>query len=177
MRFDEIVAILKAQVSEDKFINMNAEVLQPFVEIVAEALPAIARILYEHPELYFDYLACITGIDNGPEVGTMAVISNLNSIPFSHQLTLRVTVQRNSTEEELPVVPTVSHIWRTADWHEREIYDLLGIRFEGHPDMRRILLPEDWVGHPLRKDYEVQEYYHGIRVKYENRDDPGAIDA
>src|SRR5690606_36115007 len=89
MRFDEIVAILKAQVSEDKFINMNAEVLQPYVEIVAEALPAIARILYEHPELYFDYLACITGIDNGPEVGTMEVIYNLNSIPFSHQLTLR----------------------------------------------------------------------------------------
>jgi NADH-quinone oxidoreductase subunit C len=64
-------------------------------------------------------------------------------------------------------VPTVSSLWRTADWHEREAYDLFGIVFDGHPDPRRILCPDDWEGWPLRKDYVVQEYYHGIRVPYD----------
>jgi NADH-quinone oxidoreductase subunit C len=56
-------------------------------------------------------------------------------------------------------------VWRTADWHEREVYDLSGVNFTGHPDLRRILCPEDWVGHPLRKDYEMPLDYHGIRGK------------
>jgi len=64
------------------------------------------------------------------------------------------------------VVQTVSDIWHTAEWHEREAYDLFGMRFENHPDPRRILLPDDWQGHPLLKDYQVQEFYHGIKVRY-----------
>jgi NADH-quinone oxidoreductase subunit C len=67
--------------------------------------------------------------------------------------------------DQLPSVPSLVSIWRTADWHEREAFDLVGVYFEGHPDLRRILLPEDWVGHPLRKDYVEQEKYHGIQVK------------
>jgi len=72
---------------------------------------------------------------------------------------------RGEVPGQLPQVPTVSHVWRTAEWHEREVYDLSGIEFVGHPDMRRILCPEDWVGHPLRKDYQMPEEYHGIRAR------------
>ena len=63
-------------------------------------------------------------------------------------------------------VPTLTSLWRTADWHEREAFDLFGIQFENHPDLRRILLPQDWEGHPMQKDYKEQKYYHGITVKY-----------
>ncbi|WP_255647315.1 NADH-quinone oxidoreductase subunit C [Fulvivirga sedimenti] len=117
--------------------------------------------LYSHKALFFDVLSCVTGIDNGPEEGTMEVVYNLCSIPHERSLMVHVFCDR-----EKPVVPTMSDIWRTADWLERETYDLLGIQFEHHPDQRRILLPADWEGFPLRKDYKEQEYYHGIRVAY-----------
>ena len=61
-------------------------------------------------------------------------------------------------------VPSVESLWKTADWHEREAYDMMGIKFSGHPDMKRILLPHDWEGHPLKKDYEVADYYHGMYI-------------
>jgi NADH-quinone oxidoreductase subunit C len=91
----------------------------------------------------------------------MDVIYNLYSIPFNRHLTLKITVSRDS-----PQVSSVAGIWRTADWHEREAFDLFGIRFEGHPDLRRILMPADWEGHPLRKDYKHQDYYRDIKVDY-----------
>ena len=74
----------------------------------------------------------------------------LGTLTLMHQIVLKVELPRTS-----PSVPSVALIWRTADWHEREAYDLFGIRFEGHPDPRRIFLPDDWEGHPLRKDYAV----------------------
>ena len=66
--------------------------------------------------------------------------------------------------DNLPVFPSVASVWRTAEWHEREAYDLVGVYFEGNEDLRRILLPDDWEGHPLRKDYKNPEYYKGIKV-------------
>lgn len=145
----------------DEAITAVDDVRPLCVNIPKAALVDICQYLHQQEGLYFDMLANITGMDNGPEGGTMEVIYNLNSIPYNHQLALKVTLQRN---EESLQVPSVSSIWRTAEWHEREVYDLFGIIFTDHPDLRRILLPSDWRGHPLRKDYENLETYHGIIV-------------
>ena len=82
-----------------------------------------------------------------------------------HRMKLKVSVPRwkDNAEGSLPEVPSVSSVWAIADWHERECYDLVGIHFTGHPNLRRILCPEDWEGHALRKDYEMPLDYHGIR--------------
>jgi NADH-quinone oxidoreductase subunit C len=140
--------------------------LQPSLTVPAERIADICRTLYEHEQTYFDYLSCLTAIDNGPELGTMEIVYNLYSIPYNLSCTLKISFARTGEGEALPQVPSVSRIWRTADWHEREAYDLLGIIFTGHPDLRRILLTADWEGHPLRKDYRQQETYHGIKVAY-----------
>ena len=89
------------------------------------------------------------------------MLYHLYSIPHDIHLALKVELDRTK-----PEVDSVTEIWKTADWHEREAYDLLGIHFKNHPDLRRILLPDDWEGHPLRKDYVEQEKYHEIKVKY-----------
>lgn len=125
-------------------------------------LPDFMHFLHTDKDLFFDQLSCLTGIDNGPEANTLEVIYHLYSIPFNQSLAIKVIVPR-----ENPVVPSVAHIWRTANWHEREAFDLLGIRFSNHPDLRRILMPADWEGHPLRKDYQEQTSYRGITVKYD----------
>ena len=134
----------------------------PALVVPAPRIVEVGQLLREHPKLLFDYLACITALDNGPEVGTLEIIYNLYTIPYHFQLMLKVAVARNNPGEPLPNVPSVSGIWRAADWHEREAYDLVGIHFTGHPDLRRILLPADWEGHPLRKDYQVPSTYHGL---------------
>lgn len=158
----EIVDLLKEKFREN-IVDVD-ERSTPFkIRIVPAVLEEVCNFLYEDPGTYFDYLACLTGIDNGPDDGTMEVIYNLTSIPHNAQIMLQVVLE----DRENPSVRSVSHIWRTANWHEREAYDLFGIKFEGHPDLRRILLPADWEGFPLRKDYEHQEYYHGVKVEYE----------
>jgi NADH-quinone oxidoreductase subunit C len=129
--------------------------------IPAQDLIKVCTGLNQNPETYFDMLSCVTGIDNGIQANTMEVVYNLYSIPFNTHLMLKVVLSR-----ENPVVDTVTSIWRTADWHEREAFDMLGIKFTGHPDLRRILLPADWEGFPLRKDYHHQEYYRNVKVEY-----------
>ena len=94
--------------------------------------------------------------------GTLSVYYHLESTKLRHKLTLKV-----STEREKPEVASVESTWRHADWHEREAYDLLGIIFINHPDLRRILMPYDWeAGYPLRKDYKNPEFYQGMKVPY-----------
>ncbi|HET6542271.1 MAG TPA: NADH-quinone oxidoreductase subunit C [Chryseolinea sp.] len=138
------------EVSSPKAIKVSAQDLVPAMDA-----------LYRNPTTYFDMLSCITGIDNGVQAATMEVVYNLYSIPFNHHLMVKVILPRDHAE-----VDTVSHIWRTANWHEREIFDMYGVNFKNHPDLRRILMPADWEGHPLRKDYSHQEYYRDIKVAY-----------
>jgi NADH-quinone oxidoreductase subunit C len=166
MSFEEIVSLLEEQFGEEVVQDINSDSTPTSLTLPAERLVEVCEFLYENEKTYFDFLSCLTGLDNGPQTGTMEVIYNLFSIPYNHHLTLRVVMERPQEKDTLPEVPTVSHIWRTADWHEREAFDLVGIYFTGHPDLRRILLPADWEGFPLRKDYTEQEYYHGIKVEY-----------
>lgn len=159
MPFSDLQAYLQAHFGPELSLT-NPQNPQPYLTVPVEQLVELCRFLRDDEQLYFDLLACVTAIDNGPEINTMEVMYNLTSIPYEHNLGLRVVVPRQK-----PVVPSVAHIWRTADWHEREAYDLVGIQFTGHPDLRRILLPTDWVGHPLRTDYREDEQYHGIRTQ------------
>jgi NADH-quinone oxidoreductase subunit C len=159
----------------DKITGSNLTAIDPWIEVAPEAIADVGRFLRDEADLRFDFLNCISGVDYlepDPKKAAKAefqphteVVYHLWSMPFKRSLVLKVMLPRwkNDTPGELPEVPTVSSVWRTADWHEREVYDLSGIYFTGHPDLRRILCPEDWVGHPLRKDYELPLEYHGIR--------------
>ncbi|XWW47012.1 NADH-quinone oxidoreductase subunit C [Fibrella sp. USSR17] len=141
--------------------------MQPYLIVKADELVDVCRFLRSDDRLFFDLLACVTAIDNGPEVNTMEMVYNLTSIPYKHDLMLKLMVARQHPDapDALPNVPSLSSVWRTADWHEREAFDLVGVQFSGHPDLRRILLPLDWEGHPLRRDYKEPERYHGISTK------------
>lgn len=168
-RFQEINRKL-INLSEDEalFEQVDEVAVQPFVVIEGEKFLKVCQFLHEYPAFFFDSLTCVSAIDNGKDVESgkrFEVIYHLFSMLNEEQYIIKVFATENA--ENVPVVPSLTSIWKTADWHEREAYDLMGIHFENHPDLRRILLPADWEGHPLRKDYEAQEIYHGIKVKYE----------
>lgn len=150
---------------QDKFcevvLEFNGEALNPWIKIKPESTFKIAKFLRDDKSLAFDSLMCLSGMDYGAE-SSLGVVYSLYSMKHRHKITVRVDLPRGN-----PKVPSVESVWRTADWHEREAYDLFGIHFEGHRDLRRILCPDDWEGYPLRKDYVVQEFYHGIRVPYQ----------
>lgn len=159
MTFEEIISNLKGKFAEELIVTLYENASPKCLEINADDLVQTIQYLHATDGLYFDSLSCITGLDNGTEAGTMEVIYNLYSIPYDHHLMLKVTLNR-----EQPIIDSLTDIWKTADWQEREVYDLFGIHFNNHPDLRRILLPADWEGFPLRKDYEHQTYYRGIKV-------------
>ena len=159
----------------DKVTAVNLEAIDPWVEVVPTSLVEICVYLRDESDLRFNMLNCITGIDyfepdpkkaaKSPWEPHIEVVYHLSSIPHKHTIVVKVKTSRwkNDVEGELPELPTVSHVWQTANWHEREVYDLVGVQFVGHPNLRRILCPEDWVGYPLRKDYEMPLEYHGMR--------------
>jgi NADH-quinone oxidoreductase subunit C len=133
--------------------------VDPVLVVEAASIAEMGTWLRDAPELAFDTLHCLSGVDY-PAEERIEVVYHLFSLKHRHWLVLKVDLPRANAK-----LPTVENVWKTANWHEREAFDLLGIVFEGHSDPRRILLPEDWPGHPLRKDWEWPDQWHGIPVK------------
>jgi NADH-quinone oxidoreductase subunit C len=158
MTAQEIHEILKSKFG-DAILDAKLEnVPDPFVKIRTDAIKEVCEFARNDERLKFDYLMCLSGVDFK---GKLGVTYHLHSMTLRHKIVLKVEVPT-----ETPDVPSVESVWKTANWHEREAFDLYGLNFTGHPDLRRILLPYDWEGHPLRKDYEVPEFYNGMRVPY-----------
>jgi NADH-quinone oxidoreductase subunit C len=170
----EIIAVLETRFG-NRIKSKNADAIDQFVVVDPADLVELCRFLRDDPRLLFDLLNCISGVDyleidpkKAPKAGFdphTEVIYHLSSFAKRHRFVVKLILPRWKDDKpgQLPEVPSVTGLWRTADWHEREVYDLSGVYFTGHPDLTRILLAEDWDGHPLRKDYVYPLEYHGIR--------------
>lgn len=128
----------------------------PWFAVEPYSIEEVCRFLKTHEDLHFDYLESLCGTDY-PDDEQIRVVYHLYSYALKHHIVLKCFLDR-----EDPALPTVCDVWRTANWQEREAFDLLGVLFDGHPDLRRLLMPDDWEGHPMRKDYEEPDDYHGI---------------
>lgn len=142
--------------------SFQEKALDPYIVVQPAAIREICRFLKDDPDLAFDCLSNMSGVDYLKE-GKIQVVLHLYSYRHRHQIVVKANVPRDN-----PVLPSVESVWKAANWHEREIYDLLGVVFTDHPDLRRLLMPEDWVGHPLRKDFVEPEEYHGISTRRES---------
>lgn len=138
----------------DQVVEFKHQGGEPFIVVDSLRLGDVAGYLKEEEELSFDSLMCLSAVDYGE---SYAAVYHLHSMRHRHRLVLKAYVPKDD-----PHLPSVQSVWKTANWHEREAYDLMGMRFDGHPGLRRILLPEEWPGHPLRKDYVFPEEYDGI---------------
>lgn len=157
---NELHQLLSERFGEEHFEFHPDEKAEPWIVVSAGILKDVAKYLRDEPGLEFDTLMCLSGVHYHKEE-QLGVTYHLDSTSMKHKLVLKVLMPQEDAR-----LPSVEQIWKAADWHEREAYDMFGIRFEGHPDHRRILCPDDWEGYPLRKDYQVQPYYQGMKVEY-----------
>lgn len=171
----DIFKTLTEKFPGDSILALNTEACDPWIEVAPSSIIEVCAFLKSDERLQFDMLCDLSGVDyletdaklapKFPFEPHIEVVYHLMSVKLKHRITVKVKLPRwqNDEEGKLPEVPSVASVWGIADWHEREAFDLLGIRFVGHPNLLRILCPDDWVGHPLRKDYEFPIEYHGIR--------------
>jgi len=145
----------------DVILLLQDAVVDSHILVSPEGISDVARYLAEDETLVFDSLMCLSGVDLGVNESDFEVVYHLFSMTHRHRIVLKAVLPKDNSH-----IPTVEDVWKTATWHERETYDLYGIVFEGHTDLRRILMPDDWEGHPLRKDYKDPEFYRGMRVPY-----------
>lgn len=155
-----IVQAIKEKFGE-KIVAALADDKHPRVHVNAEHWRELAIFLLNDPSMKFDWLANLSGIDYAAD-DKMAVAYDLYSFELKHTFAVKVYTPRTA-----PSIASVADLWPAADWHEREAYDMLGIDFPGHPDLRRILCADDWEGFPLRKDYVFPREYHGIPASVE----------
>lgn len=172
----EISAIVENQFM-GRIKAKNLEAIDPFIVVDPADLVEVCRFLRDDARLRFEMLNCVSGVDYlEPDPKKVAkagfephleVVYHLQSFTHKHRFVVKVILPRWQGDKpgSLPAVPSVVSIWPAANWHERETYDLVGVNFVGHPELTRILLADDWVGHPLRKDYEFPLEYHGIRAR------------
>ena len=137
--------------------------MHPRVHVAPQNWRAVAEFLCHDESLAFDWLGCLSAVDYVAD-DELATVYELRSTKHNHWFAVKVIMPRDDAK-----VPSVCDLWPAANWHEREAYDMMGIVFENHPDLRRILLPEDWEGFPLRKDYVFPKHYHGIPGTYETQ--------
>jgi NADH-quinone oxidoreductase subunit C len=154
----EIYARLEKQFP-GKVSDFKGEVPEPYLLVDAQAIIEVCRFLRDDSNLKFEVLSDLTALD-WPKEEKIQVVYHLYSYTHRHQIVLKVNLPRDN-----PKIATAEGVWKVANWFEREVYDLFGVIFDGHSDLRRIMLPEDWVGHPLRKDYVEQEEYDGMSTQ------------
>jgi NADH-quinone oxidoreductase subunit C len=165
--------LLHQHLPQGSFESVPAADGMPTIYVPREQLVATLRTLRDSPELRFGFLADIVGVDfypREPRYEVVYLLASLGTGGFGdapRRLRLKVRVRGDDA-----VLPTVRHLWKAADWAERELWDMFGIRIDGHPDLRRLLMPEDWEGHPMRKDYPVQikqpvKTYEALQVSEE----------
>ncbi len=140
-------------------VEENTTNRDPFVKVAPASLHDVMAFLRDDPRFRCDLLSLVSGVDYGDDLG---VVYHAESTSLGHVVVVKADLPRAKAE-----VATVSDLWSAANWHEREAFDLVGITFTGHPNLVRILTAEDWVGHPLRKDYQFPTEYHGIVCEFE----------
>jgi NADH-quinone oxidoreductase subunit C len=177
MNLEDIKNLIEENFGADAVTELHTESVDPWITVPVERLVEICAFLRDDDRLQFNHLNNLSGVDylepdekkqkKFPFEPHLEVVYHLSSFSLKHRMVLKVKLPRWKDDQpgSLPEVPSVAGVWAIGDWHERETYDLVGIEFTGHPNLRRILCPEDWEGHPLRKDYEFPLEYHGIRGK------------
>ena len=165
MKSEEIIEKVKTAWGE-QIQRGDVTLGDPVIHIKPESLHAIAEFLRDDPDLNFHYLSHISGVDylDQDRDPRFEAVYELHSLYKNHSIRIRVGIS-----EENPSVPTVVDLWSSATYPERELYDMFGLNIEGHPDLKRLLMPEDWEGHPLRRDYslttETVAFTHNINFK------------
>ncbi|HEX6804046.1 MAG TPA: NADH-quinone oxidoreductase subunit C [Terriglobales bacterium] len=152
---------LKSHPAVTRLVGWNAQAVEAVkfdreemtITVVREAIREACALLRDDPACPFNYLADVTCVDWYPSDPRFEVIYHLLSIPNKERVRLKVRLSG-----EMPALDSVTPVWPSANYFEREVFDLFGVRFNGHPYLRRLLMPENWEGHPLRKDYPVEGY-------------------
>jgi NADH-quinone oxidoreductase subunit C len=161
MTTQEVHERLKARFGDDVG-PLSEPRIDPSCVVKKDRIVEVCRFLKTEPGLELDFLEDETAVD-WPKKNVLEVVYHLLSYKHRHAIVLKVELDRAA-----PSVPSVEGVWKTANWFEREIWDLFGVTFPGHPDLRRIMLPDDWIGHPLRKDYQEAGGWHGMSNVREN---------
>ena len=167
MTSEEVIARVKSEYG-DNILKAEVTLGDAIVHVGPDSLHEAAKFLKEDPELTFDYLSHITGVDylEQERIPRFESVYEFHSIVNNHSIRLRVGLP-----EEKPTVPTISDLWPSAVFGERELFDMFGFHIEGHPNLKRLLMPEEWEGHPLRKDYDLTiedvAFSHNINFKRE----------
>jgi NADH-quinone oxidoreductase subunit C len=153
MKPSELLNIIEEEFG-DFILESSDEGFDPYIVVEPDALRDISFFLRDDERMKFDFLRTLVGMDKIDFIESLFV---LFSYTHRHQIIVKVEANHKN-----PEVDTVSDIWKAANWYERESYDLVGITYKGHPDLRRLMMPQDWVGHPLLKDYKQPKVYHGM---------------